>query len=192
MKHFFKLIIVGVLPLTATAYGQNTGPWEQLFSSTFHNSSIYVENQCTFNVVRYFQQARQKGLDISQAEAIEIVNRGIGNIGFVTGFQCRSESPLDTKNNWYHHVIIKAGNMILDYDYLNQPTPVPLLAYFRTMFMNERMRKDPAYCLREIGKYEITRYSGKMFLKYYEDKARSSQITRNRAFLSELGWACLP
>jgi len=176
--------------LQIPAFGQNN--WEQLFINTFHNESIYGENQCTFNVLRYFQTARRKGLDVTKAEAIEIVNKGLGNLGFVRGFQCRTESPLDTMNNWYHHVIIKSGDMILDYDFLNQPTPISVKQYFRAMFMNDKMRKDLNYCLKEIGKYEITIYTGKMFLKYYEDKVSSDQISRKRSFLSELGWACIP
>jgi hypothetical protein len=162
-------------------------PWEQLFQSTFYNETIYQESQCTFNVLRYIRLAKKQGLDIRKIQAVEITD----NLhDFIYAKNSRSSNGMDPTSNWFHHVILKSGNTILDYDFTNRPTPTPIQIYFNSMLKSERMKADRQRCLHEIRNLKLTIYSGTDYLRYYDDKVRSSSLNRQEIMLKDTGWMC--
>lgn len=183
----FKIYLLFCLLSTSltSSFAEAQTAWEQLFQSTFYNSSVYVENHCTENVLRYLRMARAKGLDISKVEAIELTDY----LDFVTGHNVRTDN-LDKSSNWYHHVILKVGNTILDYDFTNQPTPAPLYTYFHSMFMNERMKKDKEYCLKRMRSLKLTIFTGSDYLKRYDDKIHSDRLNKKETYIKDTGWIC--
>jgi hypothetical protein len=178
----FVLLLSGNTPVFAQT------AWEQLFQSTFYNESVYGEGQCTFNVLRYLRMARSKGLDLRKIQAIEITDT---LHDFIYAKNARSSNGMDPTSNWYHHVILKAGHTILDYDFTNRPTPAPVQTYFNSMLMSERMKADRQRCLHEIRNVKLTIYSGTDYLRYYDDKVRSSSLNRQEVMLKDTGWMCI-
>lgn len=176
------LITLGGMP---PAHAQT--PWEQLFQSTFFNETIYEEAQCTFNVLRYLRMAKSQGLDLRKIQAIEIID----NLhDFIYAKNCRSSNGMDPTKNWYHHVILKAGNTILDYDFTNRPTPTAVQVYFNSMLKSERMKADRQRCLHEIRNIKLRIYNGTDYLRYYDDKVRASSVNRQEIMLKDTGWMC--
>ncbi len=185
---FRAIIAISLFFLSGTSVALAQTAWEQLFQSTFYNESVYGEGQCTFNVLRYLRLARSKGMDLRKIQAIEITD----NLhDFIYAKNCRSSNGMDPTSNWYHHVILKAGNTILDYDFTNRPTPAPVSVYFNSMLMSERMKADRQRCLHEIRNLKLTIYSGTDYLRYYDDKARSSSLNRQQVMLKDSGWMCI-
>lgn len=164
--------------------------WVSLFTSTYFSESVYEENRCGDNIRRFLRLGRSQGLNLNQVEVIEIVNKGISNFGMVGAQNVRGQDKIDPSANWFHHVIFKVGNTILDYDFTRKPTPTSVKSYFESMYMTARMRKDKAYCLQEIGDYELTIYSGSEHLEYYDNKRSSDDISKEVIRLKKTDWAC--
>lgn len=184
-------LIISFLLLTFSipSFAQDSD-WEQLFKSTFYSENFYESSQCNMNVRRYLRQAKKNGMNISKIEVIELVNKGFSTFGMVAAQNSRGHSEMDHTSNWFHHVFLKSGNTILDYDFTMKPSPTELTQYFRSMYLTERTKKDMVRCLDDIGRYQITIFSGSDYLKYYDDKVHSETLPKKKFYLKDVNWAC--
>lgn len=187
MKTFKIFLFLFLLPL---GVGAQENKWTELFHSTFYSENVYESGRCNENVRRYLRLARDKGLNIANIEVIELLNKGFDNFGLVGAQNARGDSELDHTRNWYHHVFMKLGNTILDYDFTMKPTPMKLETYFKSMYLTESMKKDNQRCLRDVGAYQITIFSGKDYLRYYDDKVLSDLLEKKIFKLKDTKWAC--
>jgi hypothetical protein len=187
MKSFRFLLFVLLLPFTVSA---QENKWTELFNSTFYSENVYISNRCNENVRRYLRLARDQGLNISNIEVIELLNKGFDNFGLVGARNARGNSEMDNSRNWYHHVFMKLGDVILDYDFTMKPTPMKVDSYFKSMYLTERMKKDNQSCLKDVGSYQITIFSGKDYLRYYDDKISSDLLNKKIFKLKDTKWAC--
>lgn len=187
MKPFRIFLFALLLPLTAQA---QESKWTTLFNSTYYSENVYESGRCNQNVRRYLRLARDQGLDISKIEVIELINKGIENFGMVSGLWARGDSETDHTRNWFHHVFLKLGNTILDYDFMLKPTPLKVETYFQKMYVEDRAKKDKARCLKEVGPYQVTIFSGKDYLRYYDEKILSEFLDKKVFYLKDTDWAC--
>jgi hypothetical protein len=188
MKILSILTLSFILSTAAHAQGNS---FTQLFKSTFYSENVYESSRCTQNVLRYLDMAKKMGLNVNQIEVIEMVNEGFDNFGLVGAKNARGSSERDHERNWYHHVFMKLGQTILDFDYTMKPTPIEIKAYFDSMYLTDKLRANKERCMKDVGSYKIKIYSGTDYLRYYNDKVPSEMINTKSLKLRDSGLVCL-
>ena len=141
------LVCVGLLLSSSVAFSGDR--FTKLFSECFFK--CYRSNVCHANTLHFLLKARQQGIDVSPAAYWDLTPFSGGHFYMINVYENARgageprEPPYDwiPLENWYNHGIIvfkpEVGEeMVFDFDYKDQPTPVPLSQYIRDMFYRRK------------------------------------------------------
>ncbi len=117
-----------------------------LLKQTF--TTHYESGRCGQNILRLLSSADKNGINLGNANIVEITNGGYSVFGLVNVEQARESgrrnpdvnSPfrnLPGERNWYHHVVLEMDGFIFDFDFTNSPTVLSKTQYFELMFLKE-------------------------------------------------------
>jgi hypothetical protein len=132
----------------------------QEFKQTY--SSHYVASKCGDNILGLIGRADRKGINMSDAQIIEIENKGLSVFGMVNAEYVRGirTDGKPSETNWFHHVILEKDGLIYDFDFSNIPEVLSVKEYFEKMFLKEKTRAQGGdqYVGREekLKNYRIT------------------------------------
>jgi hypothetical protein len=142
---------------------------EKLFKNDF--KKYYIQNQCGSNILEFLRRAEAKGLNLYNANILEITNKGFSIFGLINAEYARETGRLNPnytqdgmrqlpgENNWYHHVVLELDGEIYDFDFGNQPSVLEKELYFEIMFLNDKKKSEGGghYIGREekLKNYEI-------------------------------------
>ena len=164
---------------------------EKLFKSDFKKN--YIQNQCGSNILNFLKRAETSGLNLYNANILEISNKGFSLFGLINAEFARESGRLNPnssqdgirqlpgESNWYHHVVLELDGEIYDFDFGNQPSVLSKELYFEKMFLNDKKKSEGGehYIGREekLKTYEILERPGLDTLKAREER-RSSPVSK--------------
>lgn len=164
---------------------------EKLFKNDFRKH--YVQNQCGSNILEFLRRAETKGLNLYNANILEITNKGFSLFGLINAEYAREAGRLNPnssqdgmrqlpgENNWYHHVVLELDGEIYDFDFGNLPSVLTKELYFEKMFLNDKKKSEGGdhYIGREekLKTYEILVRPGLDTLRAREER-RSSPVSK--------------
>jgi hypothetical protein len=132
-------------------------------------STDYTENRCGPNIEKFVTRLAREGVALEKAEVVEITNLGGSLFGMLNAERGRTDNPRFTteERNWYHHVVLLADGYIFDFDFMDQPTVLPVAEYFEQMFLEEIPNPYPPtdYIGREtkLKEYEVKLYPAEKY-----------------------------
>jgi hypothetical protein len=99
----------------------------------------YTENRCGPNIEQFVARLQREGISIEGAEVVEITNTGGSLFGMLNAERSRTDNPRFStqERNWFHHVVLLAEGHVFDFDFMDQPTVLPVAEYFERMFLDE-------------------------------------------------------
>jgi hypothetical protein len=137
--------------------------------------------------------ANKDGINLANANIVEITNAGFSVFGMVNVEQARESGRrnpdptslwrnLPGERNWYHHVVLEMDGFIFDYDFTNSPTVLSKKQYFDSMFFNELRSNQGGdfYVGREekMKDYRIEFYDAIDGLNSFENRTRGPAKTK--------------
>lgn len=127
---------------SAAPRASETAKLQELFQRAYY--SDYEPGRCGQNIMGLLDAARKTGIDSRSARMIVIRNEGTSAFGMVNaenargGYHIRTGKQLPPRDtNWYHHVILEMDCLVFDFDFMNEPTVIPLGQYLERMFLDE-------------------------------------------------------
>lgn len=146
-----KILICLLFAFTSLAAWSNT-KLKASFRNTFNTH--YTAGKCGENILSLLQRADDQRIDLTNANIIEISNKGNSLFGLINSEFARGGGRLNPtypasgprnlpgENNWHHHVILEQDGLIYDYDFGNEPQVVSTKAYFEKMFLVEKRTSE--------------------------------------------------
>lgn len=119
------------------------------------------------NIMRFIQLARSIKIDLSNMQILGIEDKGMNSLEGAHPYVGREEGngiqPTPTappfrhtgSAEWFHHYVLYVDGYVIDFDYTNKPTVVPLRYYMFHMFMNPNHKDDLEKIKNGVGKYEL-------------------------------------
>ncbi len=175
---FIPLLLSAIL--STSSFAGSAHELIPLFQKRFFEN--YVSARCGDNIRGLLDEAHVRGLDLSSAELIVITNQGPSVMGLVNAELARSEDGSKPgEQNWYHHVILAFDGLVFDFDFTNDPTPLPVAPYFEKMFLEEMRDRDRPWARvgrkRKLAEYKLQIFSG---TEYYASQAARRAPTESR------------
>lgn len=168
-----KMLITKILSCLLFAFS-SLAAWSNThlkaaFQNTFNTH--YTAGRCGDNILSLLERADAQRIDLTNANIIEISNKGNSLFGLINSEFARGGGRLNPtypasgprnlpgENNWHHHVFLEQDGLIYDYDFGNEPRVVSTKAYFEKMFLIEKRTSEGGtfYIGREdkLKDYEI-------------------------------------
>jgi hypothetical protein len=164
---------------------------EKLFKNDFKKN--YIQNQCGSNILNFLKRAEASGMNLYNANILEISNKGFSLFGLINAEYAREAGRLNPnssqdglrqlpgESNWYHHVVLELDGEIYDFDFGNRPSVLAKEYYFEKMFLNDKKKSEGGehYIGREekMKTYEILVRPGLDTLRAREER-RSSPVSK--------------
>lgn len=159
----FLLVVASTY--SARAQEQSVSQTARIFVQAWN--ADYKPTECGDNIGRLLKRLESHGIDLSHARVLVILPVYDGLL--VNAERARiAKVGVTTEVNWYHHVILELDGQILDFDFMDRPTVVPVAKYFNEMFFNEI--NPPFYPHLLVGlaeklKYKVEIYQASDYLK---------------------------
>jgi len=184
-------LICFLLIFSVNSFASKNPELLRLFKIDF--KQIYVQNQCGQNILNFLKRAENSGLNVYNANILEISNKGFSLFGLINAEYAREAGRVNPNSsqdgfrqspgerNWYHHVVLELDEEIYDFDFGNQPSVLSKELYFEKMFLNDKTISEGGehYIGREekLKTYEILVRPGLDTIRAREE-SRSSPVSK--------------
>lgn len=155
-----------------TAIAADLPALTKLFKTHFWDDKIYNFDQsdCGGNVIRFAKLAQSLKIDLTNVQIAKIVDKGLSSLSGAHPYVAREEGDIFRPTpatrphfevgecEWFHHAILIADGLVIDFDYTNEARLVPLKDYFFHMFLAPEYQKDAKKARQYLGAYSIKSY----------------------------------
>lgn len=160
------LIIFSLFTFMPRSHAADVAALQRLFEQNYRGS-FYQQAQCGSNTEKLIRLAMRKGVDLSGASLVQLINTGFSNFGLVAAYKAREQGRLTGRGsadepsrevgqaNWDYHAFVMADGLVFDFDFENYPTVLPVRDYAEEMFLPRGKAASPEMRRKLFSEYEV-------------------------------------
>jgi hypothetical protein len=160
----------------------------RIFSNTFWTSH-YEERYCGKNIEKLVKKSMDARLDLRDAYIVEITDPVGRMFGMVNALQARESGRLiepartsparhPGESNWYFHAVLLVNGRIMDYDFTNQPTILPLNHYLHQMFIPATKQTDLTYKQSKMKGFKLVLFPAEDYILRQQQRLSTREIAK--------------